>query len=47
MITEKREYLAPEAEAMNLSIESNLLTGSENQIPDPTDYIGGGEGWIW
>ncbi|MBR5925174.1 MAG: hypothetical protein IKZ60_06890 [Bacteroidales bacterium] len=43
----EREYLAPEVEVMNVSFEASLLTGSENQIPKPTDYTGSGEGFDW
>ncbi|MBP5567259.1 MAG: hypothetical protein J6X57_07235 [Bacteroidales bacterium] len=42
-----REYLAPEVEVMEVGLETSLLTGSENQIPKPTDYTGSGEGFDW
>ena len=43
----EREYLAPEVEVMEVSFETSLLTGSENQISKPTDYTGSGEGFDW
>lgn len=47
MKKQTREYLAPEVEVMELSLETNLLTGSENQISKPGNYAGSGEGFDW
>lgn len=47
MKKQTREYLAPEVEVVEMSLETSLLIGSENQISKPEDYTGSGEGFDW
>ena len=47
MKKQTREYLAPEVEVMEVSLETGLLTGSDNKLSKPGDYTGSGEGFEW